>query len=359
MKRVINIFLFLAVLLPICVAQPNRSRFKFDAAIPDVHDPVIAYCEGRYYIFSTGFGIYCMSSADFKTWKFEKSVISDIPSWTRDAVKGFRGHIWAPDIQYYKGQWYLFYSCSAFGKNTSAIGLVTNKTLNPLSPDYKWEDRGLVVQSIPGSTNWNAIDPNMAVDSKDNAWLNWGSFWDGIQLAKLIDFDKPKSLKDGNMRGLSTKPKTIARRFFSKGKNKPSEADIALANEAPNAGPNAIEAPFIIHEGDYFYLFASWDYCCKGKRSNYKTVVGRSRKVQGPYLDRNGNDMAKGGGELIAGPDEEYYGIGHCGLMKLDGKWHIVAHGYAKAYDGASKLWHRTLSFTTDGWPIVDQLNSK
>lgn len=356
MKRFIYILLLVASCMPSLTSYAQGGpRFRFDSANPDVHDPVIAYCEGRYYIFSTGFGVGCMSSDDLKTWRPEKAVISDIPAWTREAVKGFGGHTWAPDVQYYKGLWYLFYSCSAFGKNTSAIGLVTNKTLNPQSPDYKWEDRGLVVQSIPGTTNWNAIDPNMIIDSKGKAWLDWGSFWDGIQLAKLNDFDKPESMKDNNTRGLSTTPKTVARRFLRSGKNKPSDADLALANEAPDAGPNAIEAPFIIHEGKYFYLFASWDYCCKGQRSNYKTVVGRSKKVEGPYLDRNGKDMAEGGGELIAGPDDEYYGIGHCGLMKHEGKWHIVAHGYSKANNGASKLWHRTLSFTSDGWPVVDR----
>ncbi len=356
MRRFIYTLLVMTACMPsLCSFAQGGPRFRFDSTNPDVHDPVIAYCEGRYYIFSTGFGIGCMSSDDLKTWKPEKSVISDIPAWTREAVKGFGGHMWAPDVQCYNGLWYLFYSCSAFGKNTSAIGLVTNKTLNPQSADYKWEDRGLVVQSIPGTTNWNAIDPNMVVDSKGKAWLNWGSFWDGIQLAKLNNFDKPKSLKDNNTRGLSTKPVTVARRFLRSGKSKPSAADLALANEAPDAGPNAIEAPFIIHEGDYFYLFASWDYCCKGQRSNYKTVVGRSKKVEGPYLDRNGKDMAEGGGELIAGPDDDFYGIGHCGLMKHEGKWHIVAHGYAKANNGASKLWHRTLSFTADGWPVVDK----
>ncbi|MDO5447569.1 MAG: family 43 glycosylhydrolase, partial [Prevotellaceae bacterium] len=263
MKHFLSALLLLAVSMS-AIAQEHRFHPRFDATNPDVHDPVMAYCDGRYYIFATGFGISCMSSADLNEWRMERPVFTDAPQWARDAVKGYRGHTWAPDIQYHNGLWYLFYSCSAFGKNTSAIGVMVNKTLNPESPLYQWIDRGKVVQSYPGKTNWNAIDPNMIVDERGREWIVWGSFWDGIQLARL---------KKGVVK---SNPKTIARRYHLTSKQQPTEADIALANEAPDAGVNAIEAPFIIHEGDYYYLFASWDYCCKGPCSNYKTVVGRS-----------------------------------------------------------------------------------
>ena len=59
------------------------------------------------------------------------------------------------------GLYYLYYSVSAFGKNTSCIGVATNKTLHPSSPDYKWTDHGKVIQSVPGRDMWNAIDPNL------------------------------------------------------------------------------------------------------------------------------------------------------------------------------------------------------
>jgi arabinan endo-1,5-alpha-L-arabinosidase len=114
-----------------------------------------------YYLFCTGMGISVWSSPDMNNWKKEKPVFSQAPKWAVDAIPTFQGHIWAPDISFYKGQYYLYYSVSAFGKNTSCIGLATNKTLNPGSPDFKWVDHGKVIQSIPGKTNWNAIDPNL------------------------------------------------------------------------------------------------------------------------------------------------------------------------------------------------------
>ena len=91
----------------------NPNLFDY----PSAHDPVVAFCDGRYYLFTTGMTV--MSSDDMKNWRFEDPVFRELPQWARD--KGFRGMPWAPDIQYHNGLYYIYYSCSAFGKNTSAI----------------------------------------------------------------------------------------------------------------------------------------------------------------------------------------------------------------------------------------------
>ena len=324
----------------------RRPRFVFDSTNPDVHDPVMACCDGKYYIFATGQGVGTMSSDDMMTWQPGPSAMPEVPQWAIDSVPGYRGHTWAPDIQYYNGKWYLYYSCSTFGKNGSAIGLMTNSTLNPESADYKWTDQGVVVRSVKNRTNWNAIDPNMIVDGKGNPWLTWGSFWDGIQLVKLgKDFKTPKG-----------KIKTIARRYMRNNmKQLVSKEDMERANQAPDAGANAIEAPFIIKEGKYYYLFVSWDYCCKGVNSNYKVAVGRSKKVEGPYLDSKGKDMAVGGGDIIAERDDDFYGIGHSSAYKFDGQWYFMAHGYSRADNGASKLVIKKMHFNEEGWPVLDE----
>lgn len=326
--------------------QQRRFRFAPDLTNPDAHDPVMARCDGKYYIFATGMSIGCMTSPDMLTWTSSRGVMPEIPQWARDSVPGYNGHTWAPDIQEYKGTWYMYYSCSTFGRNGSAIGLMTNKTLNPESPDYKWVDQGVVVRSVQRKTNWNAIDPNMIVDEKGNPWLTWGSFWDGIQLVQLDkDFKTPKG-----------EPKTVARRYLRRNMAQlVSPEDQARAAQAPDAGANAIEAPFLIHEGKYYYLFVSWDYCCKGANSNYKVAVGRSKKVEGPYLDKDGKDMAEGGGTIIAQRDNQFYGIGHSSAYKFDGQWYFMAHGYSVAENGASKLVIKKMHFDADEWPVLDE----
>lgn len=149
-----------------------------------VHDPCIIRQDSTFYIFCTGFGISVFSSTDMKNWKSEKPIFSTPPQWAVKGIPGFRGHIWAPDISYHNGQYYLYYAASAFGKNTSAIGVATNKTLNPADKNFKWIDHGKVIQSVPGRDMWNAIDPNLIV-ADNTPWLAFESFWEGIKLVQL------------------------------------------------------------------------------------------------------------------------------------------------------------------------------
>lgn len=310
----------------------KRPEWKFDAQNPDVHDPVMAKEDGVYYMFTTGMGIGMMSSTDLKEWKQEKAPLDPIPAWASELVPAYRGHTWAPDIIKVGDNWYLYYSCSTFGKNISAIGVATNKTLNPNSPDYKWTDLGMVIRSQPGVNDWNAIDPNVVIDENGKPWMTFGSFWDGIQLVQLAD----------DMKTTIGEPVTIARR-------RPAES-VAHGNETANT--NAIEAPFIIYHDGWYYLFVSYDFCCKGLTSNYKTAVGRSKSITGPYVDEEGNAMTECGGEVLVAASPEYSGVGHCSVYNFDGKWYFVAHAYDKSKRGASKLFLRELHWK-DGWPTL------
>ena len=181
-------------------AQNWPSHMPFTTDTPMVHDPVMAYEDSTYYIFATGMGIQQMTSKDRKLWTVSpEPVMSVIPKWTRDSVPGFRHHVWAPDVIQWHGRWWLAYSCSTFGKNGSAIGLLSTHKL-----DSKiWDDEGCIVTSKENIDNWNAIDPNFVIDENDQPWLVWGSFWNGIQLARL---DTTMHIPSGEL------PRTIARR---------------------------------------------------------------------------------------------------------------------------------------------------
>lgn len=310
-----------------------QHRRPFDPENPDVHDPVMAVENGKFYIFNTGWGIGMLSSSDMKTWKQEPSPLNPIPEWAMEPVPAYKGHTWAPDIIKVGDKWYLYYSCSTFGKNISVIGVATNKTLDPESPDYKWEDLGMVIKSEPGVNDWNAIDPNVIIDNNGDPWMTFGSFWDGIQLVALEkDMKTPKG-----------KPVTIARRMLPE----------TVEHLTEEANDNAIEAPFLTYKDGYYYLFVSYDYCCKGIKSNYKTAVGRSKDIQGPYLDKEGKEMTLTGGTLLIAETPDYSGVGHCSVYDMDGEWYILAHGYDKRRNGASKLYIRKLKWD-DGWPEIE-----
>lgn len=349
-------------LLSICSvnAQPSqRADFTTDTLM--VHDPVMAL-EFQYYILSTGPGLHWATSRDRKTWKVKsKPFIEEIPSWTYDSVPGFNGHVWAPDIIKWNDNWWLAYSCSTFGKNTSAIGLMK-------APHIKgpWTDEGCLVRSKSGRDSWNAIDPAFVIDEENKLWLAWGSFWDGIQIAPLVQgykFERDifaeemvtTSPDSNQLFTLYVEPKTtktIARRVALQ--------DTLKAEPNPTsrfAGRNAIEAPFILKHNGWYYLFVSWDYCCRGTQSNYRVAVGRSRQVDGPYVDRKGKPMTEGGGELfLEGDKSEYEAAGHCAVYDLpSGETAFICHGYSTKMNGASILIQRSVIWTHDGWPVLKE----
>lgn len=330
-----TVFIILALTIGCKIyAQPIPIGTVLKTEETSVHDPVIIKQDSVYYIFCTGNGISVWSSKNLKQWKKEAPVFARPPQWAVDAVPGYKGHTWAPDIQYFNGRYYLFYSVSQFGKNTSCIGVAVNKSLHPASPDFRWEDLGKVVQSIPGRDLWNAIDPNLILDEKGQPWLSFGSRWSGIKLVKL----------DSSMK--IAEPQqwyTIARRQRN-------------YNSSDSAGGGAaIEAPFIFKKGDYYYLFVSFDLCCKGEQSTYKMVVGRSKKLQGPYIDKAGVRMDSNGGTVLLEGNADWHGVGHNAVYSSDGKDLLIFHGYDAKDKGRSKLRIEELVWDNEGWAAVKQ----
>jgi arabinan endo-1,5-alpha-L-arabinosidase len=233
--------------------------------------------------------------------------------WTTPYTGGDR-NLWAPDISYRNGQYYLYYSASSFGSNYSAIFLATS----PSGDSGSWTDQGLVIES-GGSDDYNAIDPNLVVDDQGRWWLAFGSFWSGI---KAIELD----------------PAT----------GRPSGGDLlSLAGR----GGGAIEAPYIFRRGDYYYLYVSFDYCCRGADSTYRIMVGRSTNVMGPYVDRNGVQLNNGGGTEILAGHGSIHGPGHQAVFADTDYDILVYHYYAD--DGTALLGINWLSYDSAGWPYV------
>lgn len=300
---------------------------------PITHDPVVAKQGDIYYLFCTGPGITSFTSKDLKIWKQADPVFAKDPAWALDVAPKFDGHIWAPDISFHNNTYYLYYSVSAFGKNTSAIGVTTNKTLNSTDENYQWEDQGIVIQSVPNRDLWNAIDPNLIFDDNNTPWLAFGSFWNGLKMVKL----------NSDLKSIA-KPEewySIAKR----------DRDNNLEDD--KAGNAALEGPFIFKKGDYYYQFLSWDYCCRGDESTYKVVVGRSKLVTGPYVDKEGKELNRGGGTLVIEGDKSWYGAGHNSAYTFDGKDYIFFHGYDANDNGLPKLRVGEIEWDTEFWPVL------
>ena len=311
------------------------SPFTVRSTQVSIHDPAMAKEGDTYYLFSSGPGITFYSSTDMKHWRLRGRVFPGEPSWARGVASRFDGHVWAPDIARHEGKYYLYYAVSSPAQNSSAIGVTINKTLDPDSPDYQWEDHGIVLRSVPGRDLWNAIDPNVIVDENGTPWMDFGSFWTGIKLVKLdSSWTAPAEPQEWY---------SLARR----------ERSGFVDDRTP--GPAQIEGPFIFKKGDYYYLFVSWGLCCRGNDSTYKIVVGRSKDLKGPYLDKEDKNLAYGAGSLLLAGDKDWSGRGGNSVYTFDGKDYIVFHAYEAADSGLQKLMIAELKWDATQWPVVDE----
>ncbi|MDQ3815502.1 MAG: arabinan endo-1,5-alpha-L-arabinosidase, partial [Armatimonadota bacterium] len=146
-----------------------------------VRDPsTIVKKDGTYWLFGTGKGTQQFSSTDRIHWTNQGPALSTAPGWLAAAVPGNDNEVWAPDIHFFNGKYYLYSSYSKWGSNNSAIGVATNATLDPKA----WVDQGRVIRSVQGG-NLNAIDPCIFTDADGNAWLSYGSYVSGIKLVQI------------------------------------------------------------------------------------------------------------------------------------------------------------------------------
>jgi arabinan endo-1,5-alpha-L-arabinosidase len=261
-------------------------------------------CDGKYYTYGTG----------------GSSLVSDDGwTWSRGVALPRRGM--APDVIHIGDRYYVYVAANS-GPTKAAINMISNKTLDPNSPDYKWEEGG-VVASSDGVEDCNAIDPGALLDPTDGRlWLTYGSYFGYIRLVEL----DPKTGKRLN------------------------------PNDQPrNLAINCEASDMIYHDG-WYYLLATHGSCCRGSDSGYNIRCGRARKVTGPFLDAMGVDMIEGGGKLLIGSGGRFVGAGHFGLLDLgEGVQKFSMHWEAD-FDrgGASVLDIRPLLWK-DGWPVAGE----
>jgi arabinan endo-1,5-alpha-L-arabinosidase len=288
-----NLFLFALIILLSSTALLSQAPS---------HDPstMIRNTDGRYWIFTTGQGIWCMSSSNsnFTDWRAEPTPFGNTwPSWISNYVTGFTGSFWAPDVVKIGSTYYLYYSCAGEGA-PAAIGLATATNLTG-----PWTDQGMIVAAN------NAIDPAILIDGS-NMWMTWGNWQTGIDICQLS---------------------------MSTGKR--------LNSTTTHLVDGQVEGPGITKNGNYYYLFYQRGLCCNGVNSTYYMVVARSTSVTGPYTGER-TFLANKSGNII--------GPGHFGY----GEGKLTYHYYDGNDNGNAKLMITTLGWTSDGWPIAGGTSS-
>ena len=299
------------------LAQNKYTNPVFDQNTPD--PSVVQAPDGAFYAYGTG-GT-CRKSYDLVNWE-DMGIALKRPTWN-DSVRTdkegkqqpVRFRLWALDVSRV-GKKYLVHYASAYWGNETRTGLGVAEGTSPT----EFTDCGKMFCSTEIGVQ-NSIDPCYVKD-KGKKYLIWGSFR-RLYMGRLT--------KDGKR--------------------------IKNPSHLTQVAGTAFEGAMVYKRKGYYYLFASVGTCCEGAKSTYHTVVGRSKKLAGPYVDRQGGRMLDNHYETVIKGNDRWKGPGHNSEIITDkeGDTWLLYHAY-DALDpekGRVMLLDKLL-WDEEGWPYVE-----
>lgn len=260
-----------------------------------------------------------LESENLIDWKYVGQAFMVKPSWKEE------GGIWAPDINYVDGRYFLYYSYSTWGDKNPGVGLAIAD-----SPKGPFVDQGKLFDSKQINVP-NSIDP-FYYEEQGTRYLFWGSF--------------SRQATQG----------TYAVELTADGK------EIKNPNGKTKIAAGDFEAVMIHKHKDYYYFFGSKGSCCDGENSTYHVMVARSKNLLGPYLDKDGKSiLERGNGTLVIKGDDRYAGPGHTSGIITDAKgknwilYHAIDIEKGKLENGISRrvLMLDQLKWKND-WPYIE-----
>ena len=284
------------------------SHIGAQVGAPYIHDPsTVAECDGKYYTFGTGGG---------------GLISNDGWNWHSGAERPGGGA--APDVLKIGDRYLCIYGATGGGLGGGHNGRILtmwNKTLDPQSPDFKWTE-AVEVCSSDGMEDQDAIDPSLLLDpTTGRLWVSYGTYFGTI---RLIELD----------------PTTGHRVKGNK------EKDIAIDCEATD----------LLYRNGWYYLLGTHGTCCDGVNSTYNIVVGRSRSIEGPYLDNIGRDMFHGGGRMVINAGDRKTGPGHFGRTIIDEGVEIMSCHFEADVERSGRSVLAILPLLwRNGWPTAGE----
>jgi arabinan endo-1,5-alpha-L-arabinosidase len=316
-----------------CYVNPIQIAIPGGGTMPSCPDPSILrgqtpgdsawyiYCTNE--LFSDGSPLHLMAiskSTDLVNWTYVGDVFSSVPSW---AAAG--GGLWAPDIEYFNGKYYLYYAVSAVaGNGGSAIYVATSD-----SPAGPWNaNPTAVVEPCCSDYARSTIDPAIVQDDSGHRYIFFGSYKGGI----------------------------FARELSNDGMNSSANTEVQIAES------DRYEGAYVVKRNGYYYLFVSSSDCCRGPLTGYAVFAGRSTNVLGPYVDADGVsllDARVGGTPALTMNGNRWVGPGHIAVFTdAAGQDWMLYHAVDSNQPYFSNGWTRRPVLMdaidwVDGWPRV------
>ena len=302
--------------------------------LPSGADPWSIYHNGYYYYTNTtGKGVKLWktkSMADLRT--AENKVV-----WTAPATGPNSHDIWAPELHFFNGKWYLYYAADA-GTNTShRLWVLENSSPDPLQGT--WVDKG----KLTDATDRWAIDGSV-FENKGRLYLVW-SGWDGeangrqdIYLARLRN---PWTVESA--RTLVSKPTYLWERY----------GDLTNPNDPPHIDVN--EGPEVLHHGRDLILVYSASACW----TDYYALGALKASADADLLQAS--SWTKNPAPVFQqSAATGVYGTGHNSFFKSpDGTqdW-ILYHANSQPGQGCGNNRSpraQPFTWTADGWPNIGE----
>jgi len=288
-------------------------------------------------------------SSDLVHWVYQGDAAGAFPSWAFETAA-----LWAPEISYFNGKYYLYYVVTDVKDEVSgallkdqqdniincggdsAIGVATSAS--PLGP---WVPQAAPVvepryngnPTLPfGQRECNffwTFDPDV-ITANNQRYIYYGSYYGGIQARNLSN------------NGFTADPVTAVQ--------------ITI--------PNRYEGAEVIQHDGYYYLFVSATNCCNGPLTAYSVFAGRSDNPLGPFVDREGVSLLAGrvgGTPVISMNGNRWVGTGHNTVFQdFEGQYWTIYHAVDQNdpyFEGAVGFTKRPVLLDpldwVDGWPTV------
>lgn len=301
----------------------DLGTFTNPVIAADWPDPAIYCQDGVYYSVATMLSTV-RRSTNLIDW--EDTGIDPLSKAARAKLHTISKNLWAPCVVKLNGKWVLYISLFISDFDCRVEALVSDSPTGPF--EYAAE-----VVNGPAVKILNTIDP-FVLEADGKVWMFVGSCADGIHRVELT------------ADGLAAKPG--AKYVHVAGRRNPGRR---IWGE-----PGTWEGSYLLRRRGWWYLFFSGGIYSD---HTYHLMVGRSRTIDGVFLNREGRPLTEGAAKpiLCSGKGDKFYGPGHNGdvFTSADGRDWMFYHSHDTAFPKQARpTLLQELKWTADDWPCFE-----